>query len=280
MAFCTNCGANVNSSFCAQCGKPVGGAQQAVPASSQPANVPVGPVAQSKKISPIVWIVVGLVGFCVLVGVVVAAAGLFVAHKVRQNPAAAMAKLLTAGNPNVDVVSSDADRNTVTFRDKKTGETVTMNFDDIKKGKIVFKGNNGKEATIQTRGDGENGALEINSSQGSVKIGAGSGVKIPDWVPVYPGVQPEAAFSLQGDDGDSGSYHFTAKNSPKEVLAFYEKGLKDAGFSIGANFSGDTATSSGGMISAQNEGSKRTVMVTVGTEKGSSEVNVVFGTKK
>lgn len=99
-------------------------------------------------------------------------------------------------------------------------------------------------------------------------------------MPVYPGVQPESAFSLQGDGGDSGSYHFTAKNSPKEVLAFYEKGLKDAGFSIGANFTGDTATSSGGMVSAENEGSKRTVMVTVGAEKGSSEVNVVFGTKK
>lgn len=154
MAFCTNCGANVNSSFCAQCGKPVGGAQHAVPASSQTANVPVTPVAQSKKINPIVWILVGLVGFCVLVGVVVVAAGLFVAHKVTQNPGLAMAKLLAAGNPNVDVVSSDAGRNTVTFRDKKSGETVTMNFDDIKKGKIVFQGNSGKEATIQTRADG------------------------------------------------------------------------------------------------------------------------------
>jgi hypothetical protein len=279
MAFCTNCGANVNGSFCAQCGKPVGGAQPAASTANQPASLPANPAPQSKKISPIVWIVVGIVGFCMLIGILVAAAGLYVAHKVTQNPALAMAKLMAAGNPNVEVLSSDSGRNTVTFRDKHTGETVTMNFDDIKKGKILFKGN-GKEASIQAHGEGENGTLEINSAQGSLKIGAGSAAKIPDWVPAYPGVTPEATFSLQGADGDSGSFHFTSKDSPKEVLSFYQRGLKDAGFTIGANFAGDTATSSGGMLSAENESSKRTVMVTVGTEKGSSEVNLVFGTKK
>jgi len=279
MAFCTNCGANVSSSFCAQCGKPAGSAQPAAVPASQPSSLPASPAVQSKKISPIVWIIVGIVGFCMLIGILVTAAGLYVAHRVTQNPALAMAKLLAAGNPNVEVLSSDAGRNTVTFRDKHTGETVTMNFDDIKKGKIVFKGN-GQEASIQARGDGGNGTLEFNSPQGSLQIGAGSAAKIPDWVPAYPGVTPESTFSLQGADGNSGSFHFTAKDSPKEVLSFYEKGLKDAGFTIGANFAGDTATSSGGMLSADNQSSKRTVMVTVGTENGSSAVNVVFGTKK
>jgi hypothetical protein len=52
----------------------------------------------------------------------------------------AIAKILTATNPDVEVLSTDEDRNTITIRDKKTRETVTVNFDDVKKGKIVFKG--------------------------------------------------------------------------------------------------------------------------------------------
>lgn len=41
MAFCSNCGTKLadNSKFCGTCGKPVGGAQSAVPAVQTPANV-------------------------------------------------------------------------------------------------------------------------------------------------------------------------------------------------------------------------------------------------
>src|SRR5207245_5241699 len=126
------------------------------------------------KMSPIVWILVGVTGFFVVVGLAVMGGGLFLAHKVTQDPAKTMAKILTAANPDVEVLSTDEGRNTVTLRDKKTGETVTMNFDDVKKGKIVFKGN-GQQATLQAHGDGDNGTLEINCAQGKVKFGPGAG---------------------------------------------------------------------------------------------------------
>src|SRR5437660_4575721 len=151
MAFCTTCGADVTSkSFCVQCGSAVG----APAGQSPPALTP------AKKTSPILWIILGVVGLFVLAGIAVTSAGLFLAHKVAQNPAMAMAKILAVANPDVEVLSTDEGRNTITLRDKKTHETVTMSFDDVKKGKIVFKGN-GQEATIQARGDGGNGTLEI-----------------------------------------------------------------------------------------------------------------------
>ena len=270
MAFCTRCGADVTGkSFCVQCGNAVASATAQAPPALSPA----------KKTNPILWIVLGILGLFVLAGVVVTSAGLFLAHKVAQNPAMAMAKILTAANPDVEVLSTDEGRNTITLRDKKTRETVTMNFDDVKKGKIVFKGN-GQEATIQARGDGGNGTLEISSGDGKVKFGAGSAAKLPDWAPVYPGVTPETTFSMQAAAADGGTFQFTTKDPAKSVLSYYEQSLKRGGFQISANFTGDAGGSSGGMLSAENPDAKRSVVVTVGSENGATTVNVVFGTKK
>jgi hypothetical protein len=275
MPFCTNCGVDVTTgNFCVKCGTPVAGSRPSGAVAAQPAPLP-----PAKKASPIVWILVGVAGLFVLIGIAITAAGLFVAHKVTQNPALAIAKIATAANPDIEVVSTDDSRNTVTFKDRKTGETVTMNFDDIQKGKIVFKGS-GKEATLHARGDGQNGTLEISSPDGTVKFGAGTKAKAPDWVPAYPGVSVEATFSMQANDGEGGTFHFTTKDAAKDVLSFYERGLKDDGFRITANVTGEASGSSGGMLSAEDTGAKRTVVVTVGTDAGATAVNVVFGAKK
>ena len=274
MPFCVGCGADVTSkSFCVQCGKPVAGPPPLPDAAPPPVST------APKKTSPIVWILLGVVGFFVLIGFAVMAGLGFLAHKVAENPALAITKLVTAANPDIQVLSTDQGANTITLKDKRTGETVTMNFDDVKKGRIVFKGN-GQQATIQAHGEGQNGTLEINGPDGSVKFGSGAAAKIPAWVPAYPGVSPQSTFSMQGGDGSGGSFQFTTKDSPKSVLAFYEQGLKQAGFGITANFTGNTDTSSGGMISAEDAATKRTVVVTVGAEKDATSVNVLFGTKK
>src|SRR5258708_22088362 len=167
MESCLTCGAVAPSkSFGVQCGTAVG----APAAQAPPALTP------AKKTSPILWIILGVVGLFVLAGIAVTSAGLFLAHKVVQNPGMAMAKILTATNPDVEVLSTDEGRNTITIRDKKTHETVTMNFDDVKNGKIVFKGN-GQQATIRARADSEKGTLEISSPEGNVKFGAGAAAK-------------------------------------------------------------------------------------------------------
>jgi hypothetical protein len=279
MPFCSTCGADMaNSSFCAKCGAPAGRA----PAMATPAAVPAAPVVPPRagKVSPIFWILGGIVVFILLVVIVVAATGMFFAHKFMENPAMTTAKLLTAGNPNVEVLSVDNGRNKVTFRDKQTGETVTMDFEDLKRGKIVFK-SKGQEATLRTSGDGQNGTMEIDSPQGTVKFGAGgNAAKIPSWVPVYPGVSPQVNFSMQGSDADGGTFQFKTKDSAKDVLSFYEQALKTAGFGITANISGNLAAASGAMLTAEDPASKRTVMVTAGTEDSGANVNVVFGTNK
>jgi hypothetical protein len=233
-----------------------------------------------KKTSPVVWIVLGIVGFFVLVGVVISiGVGMFV-HKVKQNPAMAMAKLLTAANPDVEVLDADEGHNSVKIRDKKTGETISVNFDDLKNGRINLRGPKGEKATINAHADGQNGAVEINGPDGSVKFGAGANAKMPEWIPAYPGATATANFSIQGGDGSGGTFSFTTKDSLDAVVAFYNRSLTGAGFKITTNVTGTANGASGTMLSAENEATKQTLVITIGTESGNTGVNVIYGTKK
>src|SRR5580692_4424114 len=108
MPFCTTCGANVTGTFCSQCGTPAAGAAAPAPPPIQqpaatpytpPAAPPYQPPAQPygqpmppagppvvvvRKTSPIVWVLVIVLGLFVLGGIAVAGAVAYFAHKVHQ----------------------------------------------------------------------------------------------------------------------------------------------------------------------------------------------------
>lgn len=267
MPFCTTCGSSVEGKFCIKCGTPVGAPAAAPPvatyrAAAQPVAAP-QPVAPRKKTSPLVWILVAVVGLFLLLGIAVIGGGFFLVHKAKQagldpalwekNPGLAATKLLTAANPDVQVLRIDEGKGLVTLKDKKTGKIVTLDFDAIKEGRISFQ----DEAT------GE-----------SVTLGGGSAVKIPAWVPSYPGSKPEGTFSAQGGEGQGGMFAFKTGDGPKKVLDWYQQSLEGAGFKVEANASGET----GGIITAEDT-SKRSVMVTTGGEGGETGVQVTYSQK-
>src|ERR1017187_8667843 len=87
MPFCTKCGANVTGTFCSQCGTPAAGeAAQAPPAMATPYAQPAPPVGPpvARKTSPIVWVLVIVLGLFVLGGIAVAGFNGFVAHRVQK----------------------------------------------------------------------------------------------------------------------------------------------------------------------------------------------------
>ncbi len=276
MAFCTNCGANVTGAFCNQCGTPVRSAGgQPAPAGQpmQPSPMmgqPVGaaPVA-AKGMSPLVIVLLVIGGLFVLGIVGMVGTGFFLVHKAKQagfdtelmqrNPAYAAAKLMIAANPDITEVSHDDRAGTVTVRDKKTGEVMTMNFDDIKNGRMKFTGtdNKGKTATVE--------------------IGGGAG-KLPSWIPEYPGSTAQATFAVKanGDEGEGGNFTFTTKDAPSKVLSFYQDKTKDLGMKTNVT----TTANEGGMISAADENTDRSLTILVGSSSGETTVNVTYGRKK
>jgi hypothetical protein len=292
MPFCTICGANVNGVFCTQCGTPVSATGAPPPPPAQqpgmpPPPPPYGaqspgispppygappPMLPARKTSPLVWVLIIVLGLCFLGFASCAAFGLFVAHKVKEagvdpelgrtNPSLAVGRILAATNPNVEVVRSDERAGTVTIRDKRTGKETTMTFDQARNGKfsITADDDHGGTATMQFGG-------------------AAANKDLPSWVPKYPGSEGTSTFAVRGSGGDlaeGGSFTFNTPDSGEKVMQFYRDKAQDLGLKIKvSSTTGDTS-----MIVATEDDDKRSLTVIAGSHPGSTGVSVTYGSKR
>jgi hypothetical protein len=281
MAFCTSCGAEVQGRFCVKCGASAGAPAAAPP----PAQAPPSPaVPGKKKTSPLVWVLVAVVGFFVFVGLAVVGLGFFAVHKAKQagfdpdlmqrNPGLAVTKMIAGANPDIDVVRVDEGRGLITLREKSSGKVITVDFDAVKEGRISFREEGGDAVTFEAKGSGGSGSFEVKSGKETLRFGAGSDVKIPSWIPAYPGASVEGRLMQQSGDKESGAFGFSTGDSPKKVLAFYNEGFKSAGLKITSQLIQDAGDSPGGMIAA--EAGSRKAVVMVSSDAGRTEVAVTF----
>jgi len=279
MPFCSNCGSNVVGQFCPQCGTPL--AQQ--PAAPYPQAV-APPASVPNKKSPVVWILVGCFGLIVIAGLIAIATGMFIAHKAKQagldpdlmrrNPGVAVAKMLAAVNPDVEVVSVNEGKGLITLREKSTGKTVSMNFEDVKKGKIVFKGEGGEEATIQGEGD----SFAIKTKDGVVK--ATGTWNPPGWIPVYTGATVSSGASSQSPTEDAGAGYLNTTDSIEKVLNFYEGTFKNQGLQVSKNVASPDGQNNVGTLVAQDTGGKTYVNVNVVPGESATIIHITYSVKK
>jgi hypothetical protein len=258
MAFCTSCGATVQGAFCQQCGTPLGAtaAQSAAPQAAPATQAPV-----KGKISPIVWILLAVAGVFVLGIIGLVGAGLFVAHTVVNNPGLVLGKIISAQNPDAEVLDTDPGSQTMRIRDRKTGEEVTLSFDDIKKGKLKFSAR-GKDGVVA-----------------NMEIGGGAG-KLPSWVPTYPGAKAQGNMTANGESGDGtgegGIVTFTTLDPASKVTAFYEAKIKEMGMRVDLS----ALAGAGSMVMGEDEGRKRTLHVMVAGGSGETTFTVTYGRKR
>jgi hypothetical protein len=245
----------------------------------------VGP-ATATKASPLVWILGGCFGLLVLGAIVGGLAMYYIAHKAKdaarmleKNPGYAVARIIAAAHPDVEVVSTDEDKGTITVRDKKTGKVMTMNFADAQKGKFVFE-QDGQKLAVEAHGDGDKGTLELKSSEGSMKFNAGAGgEKPPDWLPSYPGSTPQGSVSMQNATGSTGSFHFTTKDSVERVMSYYEDALKKTGLKVNTNTVQQNGQTSLGTVTGEDAGNNRKVFVNATVTTDGTNVGVTFTTQ-
>jgi hypothetical protein len=215
----------------------------------------------SKKNNVLLWILAGVGGFFLLIAIIVVAGGLFLVHKAKQagldpemiqhNPALAATKMMTATNPDIEFVSVDENRQQIVLREKKTGKTYTISYDDAKKGRF-----------------------KMESSDGTVQIGGDA--KVPTWVPDYPGSNPQVAYSARGKDGQSGTFNFKTKDSSQQVAKYYREQLEAAGLVIAATIN----SGNGQVITAQDNAKERTVTLVIGDDGGETAVNITYANGK
>ena len=200
------------------------------------------------------------------------------AHILEKNPGYAVARMIVAANPDVELVSTDEDKGTITVRDKKTGKVLTMNLADAQKGKFVFE-QDGQKVAVEAHGDGDKGSLELKSSEGSMKFNAGAGGdKLPDWLPVYPGAAPQGSVTMQNATGTNGSFHFTTKDSVEQVMSYYEDALKKAGLKVNTNTVQANGKTGMGVVTAEETGNKRKAMVNATAAADGTTVGITYGT--
>ena len=257
------------------------------PSSPQtPGGAPPAP-QKSSGAKIILWIVGIVVGLILISFASCAVLGFYAMHKAKQagfdsdlmkkNPGLATAKMAVAMSPDTEIVSSDDNAGTITVRDKKTGKVVTMKFDPQKKA-MVITDENGKTTSMTMTGEGANASMEMKGPEGTMKIGNSSD-KTPDWVPVYPGSSPQGTFSASRGAEQTGSYTFVTKDPADKVISFYGDSLKSGGFAV-SNMTSNSDGKVGGMVSGEDKGNKRAVVVSLGTENDGTRVNVTFSIKQ
>jgi hypothetical protein len=242
-----------------------------------------GEQAPAKTGLPVLaWVGIGCGALVILAVIVMTVAGFLVANKVKDvaadfedNPAMATARLIVKLNPELEEVSTDEDEGTITVRNTKTGEIVTVNFADIEEGKFSFTTDEG-EVTVDASGVAESGSVNITTDDGSVVYQAGVvSESVPVWVPVYTGTEPANRHSLNTADTVSGGFQLETSDPVAKVLEFYRSALEEAGYAVSVNtFSQDD--SQGGMVNGSHEGSGRTVMAILSSENGTTAVNVNY----
>ena len=249
---------------------------------SEPYQPPPQP-APKKGLGPLGWILIGCGGIIVIGAILFAAAGYFVTKKVgefKDNPLAA-AELIIRANPDFEVVSSDKKAQTLTVKNVKTGEVMTLNAADIKDGKFSVTT---KDGTATFGANQENGAgVTVTDNKGQVSTFGATGnapQNLPSWVPVYPGGTTQGTMENNGPEGRSAAFTVTTTDDTAKVLAWYESELQSKGLTVEKNtYSANGAT--GGIVTGKNADGKQQVNVMIGAaDNGGSSAVVSFEEKK
>lgn len=229
---------------------------------------------------PLAWIGIGC-GVIILIGVIVVlGAGIFVYDKASdfvedfsENPAAAAAETIVRLNPELDLVESDREGGTITIREKSSGKELTFNYEDIEEGRFSFESSDGERASFDARG--EDGVLKIETEDGTTTIGAtGSGIELPEWLPVYGNVSGEVAgFTSVSNDTATGTVGFETLDDLEKVMEFYEEILTDLGAEVsrGSFSASGTQTMTIGGSSETHD-----LQVSGQTSDGTTSINIVF----
>jgi len=176
----------------------------------------------------------------VVVAIVVVFSGVFVANKAKEagfdtglmarSPGLAAARMMVTANPELDLVDMDEDRGTLTIRNKETGETLTVDFQDIEAGRMTFRTDEG-DVTVST--DDSAARMEIRDETGETRT-MEFGVtadrsRLPEWIPVHPG---DLSVGYTATDGGSrvGMFSIETTASRQDIRDFYVSKLEDQGF--------------------------------------------------
>ena len=124
--------------------------------------------------------------------------------------------------------------------------------------------------------DKDNGSVEINAtdaSGGNIKFSAGKGVSLPAGFPKDAPVYPAKAI-MNTNTKEGMQVMLETPDAPDKVAAFYEKNLKEQGWSTEGSFKTEQNTT------MTNKKEKRNLVVNIMGGSGKTTIQLVVSTEK
>ena len=242
------------------------------------------------------WVLIGCGGLIVLGFVAMAALGIFAVKKgaemakevagvdsleefrdaMEDDPAKFTAEMMIRANPDLEIVSTDDDAGTLTFRDKKTGEEATLNFEDIAEGKFSITTDEG-EFSMAASDDGDGGVV-FKGPEGESRYGTSASLDdVPNWVPVYPDAEETVGtFSTTSAEGVSGSVTMKTSDGAADVLDHYAGWFEDNGWEVRSRSTSSTGDGAFATIVGAGPDGARTLTIGAIEQKGETQVSITY----
>ncbi len=266
------------------------------PAPPRPPGTPPPPPAPAKGGNRTVIIVICvIVGIILLIGGCVSTCTYFAAKKAREytrnaqrNPAYASLSLAASLSPDIQVLSKDETSGKITVRNKKTGETVTINTNDYTAANIgraleeiaksaqvaaVRESTVTQSATAAAPEPTEREEQTAPAPEPKISAGKAAAMtatlgNFPKYLPAYPGATTVESQLNNMMGMTMGNYAAVTTDKPDDVVGFYEKKLTAAGFTIVGQNNDSNDNGPVRALSATISGPQRTVAVTATSEAG------------
>nr|WP_320131878.1 hypothetical protein [uncultured Holophaga sp.] len=227
------------------------------------------PAAPPPRKSKTLWWVLGGCGVVVLLAIIaIVIIAALVGRKIAaagKNPAVAAAELAIRANPDLDLVGTDYDKGTITIRDRKSGEVITLDASEAQKGQVRFRNAKGEGLKLS----GAEGKVHLQTEKGEATLGAGAVTPAPDWVPSYPGASAEGLMDATVNKVRQRSVVQKTGDSVQTVQDFFEAGLKAQGFSVSSARIGE-----GGLVTGKDRAHQRAVTVLIRRQDKETTVSV------
>ncbi len=229
----------------------------------------IGGASVKGRISPLLIVLIVIGGLLVLGVAAVVGVGWFVMTKVEQaglgpdsweeNPGVAVTKLIAAFNSDIEIVHIDEERKRVTVRNTETDKTVTVDFDRLREGDVIFQEEGGEQVEVSASAAG----VTVEGEGKSYQIGAAAADNLPIWLDECPGCEVTGVMSNQTNEGSGGMASFTSADSVESVIDFFDEALKDADMEVNT-VRHASAAGGGGMVQGEDKSRGRTAVVIVG----------------
>jgi hypothetical protein len=266
-----------------------------------PPPPPAAPVKGSNRTLIIVLCILG--GLFLIIGGCMATCTYFVHKKateysadVKKDPQLATVNMIASVTPNLQVVSKDAAARKITIRNKKTGEVVTLDLNNLSSDnmeKAVQQFAKGQKVSTPAQSDSETSEPAAASamteelpapakpapesiSPARASAFAAALKRFPAFIPAYRGGKTLEASLGEIAGNTMGTYVFTTGDPVETVADFYEKALTDGGFTIASRESGTDENGATTSILAQHTDPQMMVSIAVKIEKGKTHVDIGF----